>query len=44
MNYQLELRNILDKIYDDKIYNILLKEDVDKLNENNLDEYKIFSN
>ena len=40
MNYQLELRNILDKIYDHKIYNILLKEDVDKLNENNLDNIK----
>ncbi|WP_297135435.1 hypothetical protein [Terrisporobacter sp.] len=40
MNYQLELRNILDKIYDYKIYNILLKKDIDKLNENNIDHIK----
>lgn len=40
MNYQLELRNYLNKIYDEKIYQMLLKEDVSKLKNMSLNEIK----
>lgn len=40
MNYQLELRNYLNKIYNEKIYQILVKEDLPKLKNMNLDEIK----
>ena len=40
MNYQLELRNYLNKIYNEKIYQILVKEDFAKLKNMNLDEIK----
>lgn len=40
MNYQLELRNYLNKIYNEKIYQILVKEDLPKLKTMNLDEIK----
>ncbi|KHS57273.1 hypothetical protein QX51_09165, partial [Terrisporobacter othiniensis] len=40
MNYQLELRNYLNKIYNEKINQILVKEDLPKLKNMNLDEIK----
>ena len=40
MNYQLELRNYLNKIYNEKIHQILVKEDFTKLKNMNLDEIK----
>lgn len=40
MNYQLELRRYLNKIYDEKIYKILIKEDFSKFKKMNLDEIK----
>lgn len=36
MNYQLELKNILHKVYDYKIYNILLKENIENLKNKSL--------
>ena len=38
MNYQLELQNILHKIYEYKIYNILLKENIESLKGKNLED------
>ena len=40
MDYQLELRNYLNQVYNEKIYQILLKEDLIKLKNMNLDEIK----
>lgn len=40
MNYQLELLTYLNKIYDKKIEDILIKEDIDKLENLNLNEIK----
>ena len=40
MNYQLELVNYLNKIYDRKIYDMLIKEDINKLTSLNKDEIK----
>lgn len=44
MNYQLELKDYLNKIYDEKIYEILVKEDINKLKTMNLDEIKSLIN
>lgn len=44
MNYQLELRNYLYKIYNEKIYQILIKEDLSKLKNMNLNEIKSLLN
>ena len=40
MNYELELKKYLNKIYDKKIYDILIKENTEKLISLNLDEIK----
>lgn len=40
MNYQLELVNYLNKIYDRKIYDMLIKEDINKLTSLNKDKIK----
>lgn len=40
MNYQSELNNYLNKIYDEKIYQILIKEDLFRLKNMNLNEIK----
>ena len=40
MNYQLELLTYLNKIYDKKIEDVLIKEDIDKLENLNLNEIK----
>lgn len=40
MNYQLELRDYLYKIYNEKIYQILIKEDLSKLKNMSLNEMK----
>ena len=40
MNYQLELLTYLNKIYDKKIEDVLIKEDIDKLKNLNLNEIK----
>lgn len=40
MNYQLELKDYLYKIYNEKIYQILIKEDLSKLKNMNLNEVK----
>lgn len=44
MNYQLELEDYLYKIYDEKIYQILIKEDFSKLKNMNLNEIKSLIN
>lgn len=44
MNYQLELRNYLNKIYDEKIYQILVKEDLSELKNMNLNKIKSLIN
>ena len=44
MNYELELKNYLNKIYNEKIYQILVKEDIDKLKTMNLSEIKSLIN
>ena len=44
MNYQLELEDYLSKIYDEKIYQILIKEDLSKLKNMNLNEIKSLIN
>ena len=44
MNYQLELKNYLNKIYDEKIYQILVKEELDQLKTMNLNEIKSLIN
>lgn len=44
MNYQIELKNYLTRIYNEKIYQILIKEDIDKLKNMNLDELKSLIN
>ena len=40
MNYELELKKYLNKIYDKKIYDILIKENTEKLISLNLNEIK----
>lgn len=44
MNYQLELENYLSKIYDEKIYQILIKENLSKLKNMNSSEIKSLIN
>ena len=44
MNYQLELKNYLNKIYNEKIYQILVKEDINKLKTMSLNEIKSLIN
>ena len=44
MNYELELKKYLNKIYDKKIYDILIKENTEKLISLNLDEIKSLIN
>ena len=44
MNYELELKKYLNKIYDKKIYDILIKENIEKLSSLNLDEIKSLIN
>ncbi|WP_343343195.1 hypothetical protein [Terrisporobacter petrolearius] len=44
MNYQLELENYLYKIYNEKIYQILIKEDLSKLKNMDLNEIKSLLN
>lgn len=44
MNYQLELRNYLNNIYNEKIYKILLNEDINKLKTMNLNDIKSLIN
>ena len=44
MNYELELKNYLNKIYNEKIYQILVKEDINKLKNMNLSEIKSLIN
>lgn len=44
MNYQLELQNYLNKIYNEKIYQILVKEDLCILKNMNLNEVKSLIN
>lgn len=44
MNYELELKNYLNKIYDEKIYQILVKEELSKLNSMELNEIKSLIN
>ena len=44
MNYQFELKNYLNKIYDEKIYQILVKEDLSKLKNMSLNKVKSLIN